>query len=122
MSGSRWGVRQPRERRPERWIDPIPPRGYTERVYCTLRARMGKWPADFLGIVERAYRGKIPPRFLALVAKLERERPWLAELEELERELEATRGLPPTITVVDRDGRVIDRWRPTREEWEAAAP
>jgi hypothetical protein len=93
-----------------------------ELVYCTLRAREGRWPADFLAHVERSYRGRIPPRFLALVAKLERDRPWELDAAELERELEATRGLPPTITIVGRDGRVIDRWRPTREEWEAAAP
>lgn len=92
----------------------MPPRGLCESVYCTLRARTGVWPADFLAHVERSYKGRIPPRFLALVAKLERERPW-------ERELEEPTGLPPTITIVGTDGRELASWRPTREEWEAAA-
>lgn len=54
----------------------MPARGLAERVYCTLRARYGEWSPDFLRIVERAYRGRIPPRFLVLVSRLERSRPW----------------------------------------------
>ena len=112
MSGSRWGARDAGPRRPERWVDPMPPRGLCERVYTELRARTGAWSPDFLRIVQVAYRGIIPPRFLAIVARLERERPWEIPVAE-------PTGLPPTIHYVHPDGRV-ESWRPTREEWEAA--
>lgn len=98
----------------------MPPRGLAEATYCRLRAMTGTWPADFLAHVERSYRGRIPPRFLALVAKLARELE--REREELERLEASTRGLPPMITIVAHDGTVLDRWRPTRDEWEAACP
>ena len=77
MSGERWGARRPGGfRSQERWFDPMPPRGLCEATYCGIRARFGYWPADFLAHVQRSYRGQIPPRFLALAAKLERDRPW----------------------------------------------
>ena len=73
---SRWGMRPNRPRGEDRWFDPMPPRGLCERVYCAIKARYGYWPADFLAHVERSYRGRIPPRFHAIVARLTLEKPW----------------------------------------------
>lgn len=60
----------------ERWEDPCPRGGLVEHVACTIKARFGAWPADFLGIVDRAYRGRVPQRFEDKVAELARTRPW----------------------------------------------
>lgn len=76
-----------------RWIDPMPPGGLAERVYCGLRARFGAWPSDFLAIIAKLYRNQIPQRFEVLAARLERERPW---------ELHDVRGC--SITFVRADG------------------
>lgn len=94
--------------------DPCPPRSYSENLYCTLKARFGTWSPVFMRIVNSAYGGRIPPRFLSLAAKLEREKPWVLADEC------SVQGLPPTITIVARDGTVIAQWRPTPEEWEAS--
>ncbi len=98
--------------------DPCPARGYSESLYCTLKARFGYWSPTFLRIVQSAYGGQIPARFLSLAAKLEREKSW--ERAELADACMIHDGRPPTITVVARDGRIIDRWRPTPEDWEAS--
>lgn len=94
--------------------DPCPRGGIGEATYCGIKARYGYWPKTFLAIVERHYGGRIPSRFTSLVDTLVRERPW--ELPE-----DNTAGLPPTITVVGKSGKLIARWRPSQEEWDNAA-
>lgn len=89
-------------------------------MYCTLKARFGTWSPTFLRFVRDYYSNQVPHRFTSLVAKLERERPW-DKVAAIEHARTAHTGLPPTITLVRRDGSVIARWRPTAEEWQDAA-
>jgi hypothetical protein len=109
-----WGEPRPRRASFPAHSDPCPPNGMGESLYCTLKARFGYWSPVFLRYVRDCYGGTIPARFLAKVALLERHRPW-EQLEDMRPP-----GTPPTITVVDKSGRVIARWRPTAEEWEAS--
>jgi hypothetical protein len=99
--------------RPDR-SDPCPRGGIGEATYCGIKARYGYWPKTFLSLVEKHYGGQIPTRFIALANKLALERPW-------ELPPDPSEGLPPTITLVDRNGNVIARWRPSQEEWDDAA-
>lgn len=109
MSGSRWGATRPRARTEDRWIDPMPPHGMAERLYAGIKARFGYWPADFLHVVKVAYRNRIPDRFTELARRLELERPWERELEEL-----ALGGM--TITIERADGSRSSTYYPKGEE------
>lgn len=97
--------------------DPCPVGGLNEDLYCGLKARYGSWPEAFMKLVASHYSGRIPPRFTRLADRLARERPWEDGAEAFE-----FTGLPPTITIVDREGRIVDRWRPSKQEWEASKP
>lgn len=75
--------------------DPNPaPGGLVESVYCALHARTGEWPADFLELARRLWKGQIPRRFhtrsAAIRAGLERARAL---------ELEAPPRPPPSVLV-----------------------
>lgn len=89
----------------------MPPRGLCESVYTALRARDGYWSPDFLHVVATAYRGIIPPRFVAIADRIAREFGPAAH--------PPPTGLPPTITLVYADGRE-ESWQPTLEEWDEA--
>lgn len=106
-------MRQPHATRLRWQDDPCPPGGIGESLYCTLKARFGYWSPHFLRYVKDYYGGHIPHRFSSIVAKLEREKPWLLPDT-------AFSGDPPTITMVDSKGNVKHRWRPTRLEWDEA--
>lgn len=87
----------------------MPPRGMAERLYASMRARFGFWSSDFLHVVKVAYHGRIPPRFEELARRLERDRPWETELEEL-----ACGGM--TITLERADGSRSSTYYPKGEE------
>lgn len=98
-------------------FDPVPRGGLTEHVYCGLKARYGFWPKEFLALCEKYYDGRIPPRFEQVAERMARDRDWEKGTEHM-----VCDGSVPTITIVDKAGRVLHRWRPTREEWEASRP
>jgi hypothetical protein len=43
---------------------------------CKHMARFGCWPDQFRGFVTKYYAGRIPDRFVRLVAQLKRDRHW----------------------------------------------
>jgi hypothetical protein len=52
------------------------PRGLVAMTAATMRARFGVWPADFLDLCKRLYRGQVPRHIEALASELARSRPW----------------------------------------------